>query len=73
MQFATLLLTSACAASVGAAVEVTTTLKLLLACWVSLVFVTTQVTGVVPNWNVVPEAGEQLTLPAAQPEATGAV
>ena len=73
MQFATLLLTSACAASVGAAVEVTTTLKLLLAVRFAA-SLTVQLTLVVPSWKVVPEAGVQTTAPGVlQPEATGAV
>ena len=36
--------------------------------------VTVQLTGVLPNWKVVPEAGVQTTVPGVlQPEATGAV
>ena len=59
--------------SVGAAVEVTTTLKLLVAVRFAA-SETVQLTLVVPIAKVVPEAGVQTTVPGVlQPEATGAV
>ena len=70
---AALLVTAAWLLSVGTAVEITTTLKPLVAVR-EAASVTEQLTAVVPRANVEPEAGEQTTVPGVlQPDAVGTV